>query len=457
MKKITNGILTLALIFSSCNLYKKYESDNTLEKMSQTVFTIQDTTQSLENYEYHEIFKDDILLKMIDDALANNSTIAKAKETLNQAQYQYDTKKLNYLPTFSFDTQGQIRKWENENATKTYSIGPSFNWQLELSADKTIAKRIAKANLEAEQLYEQEVKTEIITMTAQVYYSLLLLDCQLDINSQTLENWNKNIQTQISLKKAGQTTETAILQARANALSLQNSIKDIELSILENEYQLALLLNLDYNNFKQKYPNRGKIESQEFPEELKTGLPMEILSNRPDVMIAGKNLEMAYYNTKLSTSQLYPALTLSGLLHYTNNNGPISNPGGILMQLLANLSQPIFKHKSLKTNLKISQSKQEIAKTDFKNIVLNAGREVNLALASFQNACQQIDLDNERIEILETTLQKTESLMKYTTHTTYLEVLTAQQSLLSAQLALAQDTYAKILSVINVYQAVGGK
>ena len=294
-------------------------------------------------------------------------------------------------------------------------------------------------------------------MTAQVYYSLLLLDCQLDINSQTLENWNKNIQTQISLKKAGQTTETAILQARANALSLQNSIKDIELSILENEYQLALLLNLDYNNFKQKYPNRGKIESQEFPEELKTGLPMEILSNRPDVMIAGKNLEMAYYNTKLSTSQLYPALTLSGLLHYTNNNGPISNPGGILMQLLANLSQPIFKHKSLKTNLKISQSNQEIAKTDFKNVVLNAGREVNLALASFQNACQQIDLDNERIEILETTLQKTESLMKYTTHTTYLEVLTAQQSLLSAQLALAQDTYAKILSVINVYQAVGGK
>ena len=201
---------------------------------------------------------------------------------------------------------------------------------------------------------------------------------------------------------------------------------------------------------------RGELAGQTKPQQQHTGDPEKQLSNRPDVAYAEDALMQAFYATNEARAAMYPRLTLSGSAGWTNTAGSaIVNPGSLLLSAAASLLQPIFQNGALRAQLKIAKAQQEQAMLSFRQTVLNAGNEVNEALEQYQTAREKRELFEKQVEALEAAVENTQLLMEHGS-STYLEVLTAQQSLLSAQISMIENRFDEIQGVVNLYQALGG-
>ena len=297
----------------------------------------------------------------------------------------------------------------------------------------------------------QAVQTGLVAAIAESYYTLLMLDEQLAISERTLANWDETVTTLEALVQAGRTNDVAVHQARASRTALNASLLTVRKSISETENSLCALLKEPAHAV-----SRGTLDGQHFPDEISAGLPLQLLANRPDVRQAEAALAEAFYATNSARAAFYPSLTLSGTLGWTNNGGgAILNPGKWLSSAIASLTAPLFNKGTNIANLQIAKARQEEAKQRFEQALLDAGNEVNDALTAWQTADGRIALDKEQIAELEAATEKTRLLVRYTS-ANYLEVLTAQQSLLTARLTLAQDRIGKIQAVISLYHALGG-
>ena len=195
--------------------------------------------------------------------------------------------------------------------------------------------------------------------------------------------------------------------------------------------------------------------AQEFPKDLSLGLPVQLLSNRPDVRQAEHALEKAFYGTNAARSAFYPKLNLSGSAGWTNDAGTVVNPAKFLLNAVGSLVAPLFNKGQNKANLKVAQARQEAAALQFQQAVLEAGKEVNDAMVAYQSAVEHQVLTQKRITHLEEAVTKTKILMKHSS-VNYLEVLTAEQSLLAAQMQQAQNRFDEINGVISLYHSLGG-
>ena len=315
----------------------------------------------------------------------------------------------------------------------------------------TNSKRRAKALYAQSQEYRQAVQTQVIASVANLYYTLLMLDAQYNISMETAEKWEESVTTMRAMMDAGMTNAAGVAQTEANYYSIQASLYDLRYQIREIENTLAALLGETPRSYE-----RGRLEDQVLPEELIVGVPLQLLSNRPDVKSAEYSLAQAHYATAGARSALYPSLNLSGLVGWTNNGGAaIVNPGKLLLQAAASLTQPIFNAGMNRAQLKIAKAQQEEALLSFQQTLLNAGGEVNNALAKAQSARAKADYQAKQVASLETAVESTQLLMRHGS-TTYLEVLTAQQSLLSAQLTQVSNRFDEIQAIVDLYHALGG-
>ena len=193
------------------------------------------------------------------------------------------------------------------------------------------------------------------------------------------------------------------------------------------------------------------------PETVSAGIPLQLLSNRPDVYQAEMALAAAYYTTNQARSAFYPKLTLSGSAGWTNNLGQmVSNPGGVLLNAVASLAQPIFNKGQLRSNLKVSKAEEEIARLNYKQTILNAGQEVNDALFAIETAGIMLEKHKAQCKDLERTVKTADMLYRKSASGSYLELLTAQQSLLNAQLSVIADKYNQLQYTVTLYKALGG-
>ena len=325
------------------------------------------------------------------------------------------------------------------------------SWEVDVFGKLTASKRHAFAALEETQAYQQAVQTQLIATVADSYYSLLMLDEQLRINKKTCDNWTQTVRVLDALKRNGKTNEAAVLQARANLLALENAGTALRNSISRTENALSALLATPSHTIE-----RSNLDSQLFPDSISVGVPVQLLANRPDVRQAEFNLAKAYYATNVARSAFYPSINLSGVLGWTNNGGGVVvNPGGWLANAIGSIVQPLFNKGINKANLKIAKANQEEALLLFRQSILDAGQEVNDALTQWQTAGQRIDKSTVQIKLLEEAVRKTQLLMLHSDGN-YLEVLTAQQTLLDAQQTLTQDRFDKIQGIIQLYHALGG-
>ena len=195
---------------------------------------------------------------------------------------------------------------------------------------------------------------------------------------------------------------------------------------------------------------------KQFTSRLSVGVPLQMLSNRPDVRMAERDLEQAFYVTNQANSAFYPSITLSGSAGWTNSvGGVITNPGKFVTSALASLAQPLFNRGTLIARRRIAKAQQEEALLAFEQKLLDAGTEVNEALVSYQISKRKKDNYENQVAALEKAFTSTSLLMQHG-NTTYLEVLTARQTLLNAQLSQTANCFKEIQSLINLYQALGG-
>lgn len=445
-------LFILSLCLASCGTYKNYtrpqiDTDSIFGKD----VTAADTT-SLVSLPWQELFTDPYLQSLITTGLQNNSDLKIASLRVKEAEATLKASRLAYFPAVNATPQGQLSGFGSSAAAKTYSLALSADWEADIAGRLTNAERQSRATLGMQKAYRQAVQTQLIATIANSYYNLLTLDAQLDISKKTLSSWDETIRTLEAQKKVGEANDAAVSQAKANRLSVDASILTLQQQVREQENSLSVLIG-----DKAHAINRGTLAGQFFPDSLSVGVPLQLLDNRPDIRQAEYNLQSAFYATNIARAAFYPQLTLSGTLGWTNNSGAaIVNPGKMLWNALASVTQPLFNRGTNRANLEIAKAQQEEALTSFQQSLLQAGAEVNNALTQWQTADKKLVVDNSQIEALRKTVESTRLLLRYSDDKSYLEVLTAQQSLLQAELTEKQDVFNKIQGVINLYHALGG-
>lgn len=458
MKK-TICLMCATALLSSCHIYKTYDrpDDITAEGLYRDTVSVNDTlaadTTNFGNLPWKEVFTDSHLQALIERALTNNADIRTAALKVQEAQAPLLTAKLAFAPSLTLSPQGTISSFDKGAATKTYSLPVTAGWQVDLFGQLLNPKRYAKATLEQTKAYEQAVRTQIIANVANMYYTLLMLDRQLEISEQTAEIMKKNTETMQAMKDAAMynTTEAGVEQSRAAYAQVLASLPEIRRSIRETENALSILLSEAPGNIQ-----RGVLESQQLPSEFSVGIPLQLLSNRPDVKAAEMSLAAAYYNTNTARSNFYPKITLSGSAGWTNNSGAgIVNPAAFLASVVASLTQPIFQNGINIAKLKIAKAQQEEAKIQFQQSLLSAGGEVSNALYQYQSATDKVASRTMQVNSAKNAADYTKELFNLGT-STYLEVLSAEQSYLSAQLSEVSDTFDRMQAVVSLYQALGG-
>lgn len=451
-KKIVIAIL-FAFPLSGCHIYRAYERPESVvvsDSLYREPVAGADTV-SLASLSWKELFTDPQLQMLIETGLANNTDLGIARLKVKEAEAQLMTSRLSYLPSVSFTPQGTLTSVDGSKPSKTYNLAVAADWEIDLFGKLLNSKRGAQAALEKSEAYRQAVQTQLVATIANSYYTLLMLDRQLDITRRTADTWSESVRTMKALKRAGQTTEMAVAQTEAGKLSVDASVLSLERQINETENSLSTLLGMSPQEI-----GRSTLEKQEFPDSLSTGVPLQLLSRRPDVRQCEAQLAVAYYATNSARSAFYPGITLSGSAGWTNAAGAaITNPGQWLLSAVGSLVQPLFNRGKNIANLKIAKAQQEEALLTFRQSLLNAGAEVNDALVQWQTARQRILLDEQQTVSLRSALRSSELLMQHSSQN-YLEVLTARQSLLQAELNVAADRFDEIQGVINLYHALGG-
>lgn len=450
MKKII-VLTTATALLSSCGIYTKYQpAETTPDNLYGEEVAVDDTT-NFGNVNWRELFTDPQLQALIEQGLQNNTDLRSAQLQIEEAEAALMSAKLAFLPSFALSPQGTISSFDGGKATKTYTLPVTASWELDIFGRLRNAKQQAKALYAQSKDYQQAVRTQLIAGIANVYYTLLMLDEQLAISQQTEEAWKETVASTRALMDAGLANEAATSQMEAAYYSVQTSILDLKEQINQVENSLALLLAETPRRYE-----RGKLADQRLPEDVAVGVPMQMLSNRPDVRAAERSLEQAFYATNQARAAFYPSIVLSGSAGWTNSAGSmIVNPGKFLASAVGSLTQPLFNKGQIMAQYRIAKTQQEEASLSFQQALLNAGSEVNDALVACQTSKAKTLLFEKQIQSLEKALESTSLLMEHGT-TTYLEVLTARQSLLSAQLSQTANRFTEIQSVINLYQALGG-
>lgn len=450
----------LSVSMSGCKtLYGKYERPNlkTSGLFRDSVSTI-DTlavrdTSSFANIPWRTVFTDPQLQQLIEQGLRNNPNLLNAALNVQMAEAQLKAAKLAFLPSFTFTPQGTIASWDGNKATKTYSLPINASWNADLWGSLLSQKRSSQAALLQTKDYQVSVQTTVIANIANMYYTLLMLDKQLelvnDMEKLTHETWSI-MKTQKNLSLG--VRSTAVQAAESNYYSVLTQKTDLKRQVRETENALSLIIGQPAQMIA-----RGKLEDQRLPDSFSTGVGLQLLRNRADVHAAEMNLAQCFYGIETARARFYPNLNISANGTFTNNSGMgVVNPGKWLLSAVGALTQPIFMKGQLTAGLKVAKAQYEQAYNTWQNKVLTAGSEVSNALVQYHSAAEKSSIEAKQVQVLQQNVEDTKTLMQSSANKTYLEVISAQSALLNTQLSKVADDFSKMQAVVNLYQALGG-
>lgn len=458
MKKINVMIIGLATVMmTGCKtLYGTYERPdvNTVgiyrDPVSMTdTLTVNDTT-SFGNMPWREVFTDPQLQTLIEKALANNADLLNAALNVKMVEEQLKVAKLAFLPSVAISPQGTLSSFDGAAVTKAYTLPVSASWNLDLFGNLLNSKRSVQMQLLAMKDYQTVVQCNIISGIANLYYTLLMLDRQgeiidemTDLTKQTWERMKLLKETRAGYRS------TAVQSAEASYLSVQAQAVDLKRQIREVENSLTLLMGEPAHAIA-----RGKMENQTFPSYLSTGVGIQLLTNRADVHAAELSLAQCFYDINVARSRFYPNISITGTGAFTNNNGLV-NPGKILLSAVGSLVQPVFQHGQIVAGLKVAKMQYEQAYNTWQNTILKAGNEVSNALVLYNASQEKSLIEAKQIEVLRQNVEDTKASYGLNA-TTYLEIISAQSSLLNAEISKVSDDFYRLQAVVNLYQALGG-
>ena len=443
------------LLLASCGLYNKYERPevNTQGLVRDTLsltdtLAVNDTT-SFGNLPWRSVFTDPQLQTLIQQGLDNNVDLLNAALSVKMIEAQLACAKLAFLPSIALTPQGTLSSFDGSKTTKSYQLPISASWNVDLFGNILSVKRSAQMQLLQAKDYQLAVKTNIITGVANLYYTLLMLDRQLEILTE-MEGLTKETWDMMALQmKFGRARSTSVQSAEASYYSVQSQITDMKRQIREVENSLSLLLCQPGQTI-----SRGKLYEQSLPSEFSTGVALQMLNNRPDVHAAEMSLAACYHNVQTARSRFYPSINITGSGIFTNSNGAV-NPGKWLLSAIGSLTQPIFANGQLVAGLKVAKAQQEQAFNNWQNAIYKAGNEVSNALVSYNSYDERSRLEQKQTDLYRQTVEDTRQLYK-SSGSTYLEVISAQANLLNAEITKVTDDFYKMQAVVSLYSALGG-
>ncbi len=458
-------VVALAMASAACGVVKPYESTTLSTTQQEELYrdnTTTDTT-NIAHLSWDEVFLDTYLRNLVKEGLENNFDLKNAVLQIAQSEALFRQSRLALLPNLNFTPQISRNKLSraalnfppNVNIrlrTTTVQIGFSSNWELDVWGKLASARRASLANLWATEATKNAVQTSLVANIAHLYYTLLALDQQLAITEATVALREQTTKTLMALKESAIVNGAAVVQSEANVYAAQVSIPDLKKTIRETEHQLCLLVG--------KAPQaieRSSLEVSTINRSLAIGVPVQLLSLRPDVQEAELNFRKAFENTNVAKAQFYPSFTITsanaGISALTNKN---LFSESIFYNFIGGLAQPIFNRGAIRANYKITLAQQEQAWNTLQKVVLTAGQEVSNALFAYQTASEKLVARNKQIDALEKAVNYNMQLLEYSSATNYTDVLTSEQSLLGAKLALVSDELQQYQAVINLYRALGG-
>lgn len=444
--------IVATVLLNSCGIYNKYSRPE--EITTDHLYgdqSIADDTTTLAHKSWKELFVDQKLQQLISFGIENNADLQKSRLRVEQAEASLRSAKLSRLPSLSVAPQATVSSWDGGNTSKGYILPVSTSWEIDIFAKQLNASRAAQSALMQSKEYQLAVKSSVVAAIANTYYTLLMLDKQVEITNQTIISWKESINVLQSMKDAGMQNEAAVSRAKANLHMLETTFTQLKNSVQNVENQLSLLVMQPIQTI-----HRSNIDQNFFQEELTIGCSVQLLANRPDVRASEYALSKSLYGLNQTRGALYPSLVLSGSAGWTNSlGGMIVDPAGTILSAVGSLTQPLFNGGKLRANIKIQKAEYDIALINFQQSLFSAGVEVNDALRKCQVARINKSQYEIQIELLTKTIKTTELLMKHGS-TTYLEVLTAQQALHQAQLAQVGNWLDEAQGVVTLYRALGG-
>ena len=453
-----------ALTLQSCFVAKNYKQPDLVEiqNLYRTDMLPTDSL-SMANVSWKTLFTDDYLNQYINEGLLNNIDIRIAIQQIVAAEAYLKQGKAGYFPTFNGNAsasrgyiagngqQGAILNSLGTDHIDQFELSGALTWEADIWGKIRSNNRAYQASYLQSVAAHQAVKTQLVSNISATYYQLLALDAQLSVTKQTITTRENSVETIKALKEAGQVTQVAVDQNIAqynNAKALQ---VDLETAIFKTENALSILLGKVPQHFE-----RSTIDMQAIALDLELGIPATLLSNRPDVMAAEYGLIQSFELTNAARSNFYPSLKLTasgGFQSLDFDN--LFDANSLFANLFGGLSQPIFNQRKIKTQYEVSKAKQEQALLNFKKSLLVAGNEVSNALFAYHNETQKFQYREKEVEALRNAESNSEELLK-NGYANYLDLLTARQSALNAELNVIDSKLQQLLTVVNLYEALGG-
>jgi len=450
MKKSSIALLAAALVLASCAPLGKYKP---ITEVPSDLYGagIDTTGKSIGRIGWKDFFQDADLQALIEEALAKNLDYKIALEYITRAEAALSGAKLSYVPYFGVPLDGYGTFTKGNNPAWTYNLAASASWEVDIFGRNANKIRSAKASLEMSKDQAQAARVELISSVANLYYTLLMLDSELEIAIEMEKVWQKSVETILEIKQEGFADEVAVNQYQSTYAGIRATSSDLRKSIRQAENAMAILLGKPSMTVK-----RGKLDNQPIFLKLSAGVPIDMLTYRPDVRAAQRNVEVAFYTTKDAWLNFFPTLSIGGSAALTNVISGAIVPMSFLGNLSAGLVAPIFNRGLNRTKLKIAESEQREARIRFDKTLFEAGVEVNDALADYKSCSEKSIFYLTQVKCLVQAREDTELLMNNSDDKTYIDVLMAHNALIDAQFALISNRAQRLRSVVNLYAALGG-
>lgn len=463
--KIYFSLFAVAVVLASCKVTQTYERPEVNVSVADSLFrgVYTDDTTTLADVPWNEMFPDAHLQNLIAEALQNNYDLKIAIERINEADAVFKQSQLAYLPSVNANAalSYNIASLSNINlppnvtidrSTTPFQLAASSSWEPDIWGRIRSAEEAAYARLWQTDAVKRGVQTQIIANLAGLYFQLLGLDENLRITQEAIEIRREDVETMKALKEAAYVTGAAVVQSEANLYAAQVSLPDLKRSIREIENVIAVLTG------KTPGPvERSTLAQQRTNYELNTGVPLQLLNNRPDVQAAEYAFRAAFENTNIARASFYPNLSISatgGISTFRLQNLFKSSPW--FLTLGGNLSQVIFNRGQLKMQLSVAESQQMQAYYAFQQSLLTAGQEVSDALYAYETALEKQGTRSSQVASLEKAVEFNKELLRFSSATNYTDVLFAEQTHLQAQLAGVSDKMQELEAIVELYRALGG-
>ncbi len=445
--------IVMMAAMSSCNVYKKFEmpTDTALTKEYVEARNATADSTALGNLLWEKVFTDPLLTDYINLALNNNTNLANAKLNVDIANAQLRGARLAYFPSVALAPNGAGSSVDGSKMSWSYQLPAQVSWEVDIFGKLLNSKRGAQVALYRSEAYAQAARSQLIGAVANTYYALVALHAQRDLSVETAKLWAQSVEVMRELKEAARLNETAVVQSQANYFAILASITDIDLQIDKLNNTMSLLLN----TLPQQWTVNSDLKLAVSPL-MREQIPMVELAARPDVAAAEQGVAAAYYATASARAAFYPSLNITASGGFTNSLGQmIVNPGVWFANLAGQLTAPLFSRGANIARLEAAKASQQQAMNNFEYTLLSASAEVSDAMTAYAKTSEKQQYLDKQVENLEKSVEYTQELLSIGT-STYLEVLTAQQGLLSAQISQITNSLSQAQAIINLYQALGG-